>query len=72
MFVNTTAHRLSSSPEVVEWVKGTTLTRVRAATDDATYDRFVERYRTRFVEVVGDRAPYTYLFERILLWARFP
>ena len=23
------------------------------------------------LEVVGDRAPYTYLFKRILLWARF-
>jgi trans-aconitate 2-methyltransferase len=66
------AHRLPSTPEVVEWVKGTTLTRIRGATDDATYARFLDRYRERLVEAVGDRAPYTYLFKRILLWARFP
>lgn len=66
------AHRLPSTPEVVEWVKGTTLTRVRGATDDETYARFLDRYRQRLIEVVGDRAPYTYLFKRILLWARFP
>jgi trans-aconitate 2-methyltransferase len=66
------AHRLPSTPEVVEWVKGTTLTRVRRATDDATYARFLVRYRERLLEVVGDRAPYTYLFQRVLLWARFP
>ena len=65
------AHRLPSTPEVVEWVKGTTLTRVRSATDDAAYAEFLARYRTRLLEVVGDRAPYTYLFKRILLWARF-
>jgi trans-aconitate 2-methyltransferase len=65
------AHRLASTPEVVEWVKGTTLTRVKRATDDVTYQRFVSRYRERFVATVGDRAPYTYLFKRILMWARF-
>jgi trans-aconitate 2-methyltransferase len=65
------AHRLASTPEVVEWVKGTTLTRVRGATDEETYARFLARYRERLLEVVGDRAPYTYLFKRILLWARF-
>jgi len=65
------AHRLRSTPEVVEWVKGTTLTRVRRGADDATYERFLERYRQRLIEAVGDRAPYTYLFKRILFWARF-
>jgi trans-aconitate 2-methyltransferase len=65
------AHRLPSTPEVVEWVKGTTLTRIRRSTDEDTYARFVERYRQRLVEAVGDRAPYTYLFKRILLWGRF-
>lgn len=65
------AHRLPSSPEVVEWVKGTTLNRVRQVTDAVTYARFVAAYRERFVATVGDRAPYSYLFKRILLWARF-
>ena len=65
------AHRLETSAEVVEWVKGTTLTRVRKVTDDAAYDAFLERYRTALLDVIGDQAPYTYLFKRILLRARF-
>jgi trans-aconitate 2-methyltransferase len=64
------AHRLASTSEVIEWVKGTTLTRVRQATDDATYEAFLARYRERLLRAVGDRAPYTYLFTRVLLWAR--
>ncbi len=65
------AHRLASSPEVVEWVKGTTLVRIRRATDDDGYARFLESYRDRLLATIGDKAPYTYLFKRILLWARF-
>jgi trans-aconitate 2-methyltransferase len=64
------AHHLASSAEVVEWVKGTTLTRIRRATDDAGYEAFLDRYRDRLLSVIGDRAPYTYLFKRIHLWAR--
>jgi trans-aconitate 2-methyltransferase len=64
-------HHLPSSAAVVEWVKGTTLTRVRRATDDAGYERFLAAYRTRLLAEIGDRAPYTYLFKRILFRARF-
>jgi trans-aconitate 2-methyltransferase len=65
------AHRLESSAAVVEWVKGTTLTRVRRATDEQGYAEFLDRYRQRLLAVIGDRSPYTYLFKRIHLWARF-
>jgi trans-aconitate 2-methyltransferase len=65
------AHRLASSAEVVEWVKGTTLTRVRRVTDDAAYEVFLARYAERLLATIGDRAPYTYLFKRILFRARF-
>jgi trans-aconitate 2-methyltransferase len=66
------AHRLAGSAEVVEWVKGTTLTRVRRVTDDDGYARFLDRYRKRLLATIGERAPYTYLFKRVLFWARFP
>lgn len=66
------AHHLDASSDVVEWVKGTTLTRIRRATDDEGYARFLDVYRRRLLDVIGDRAPYTYLFKRILFWARFP
>lgn len=64
-------HHLPSSAEVVEWVKGTTLTRVKRATDAEGYERFLTAYRSRLLEVIGDRAPYTYPFKRILFRARF-
>jgi trans-aconitate 2-methyltransferase len=64
-------HHLDSSADVVEWVKGTTLTRVKRATDEAGYERFLAAYRTRLLAEIGNRAPYTYLFKRILFRARF-
>ncbi len=65
-------HHLPSSADVVEWVKGTTLTRVKRVTDAADYERFLADYRRRLLAELGDRAPYTYLFKRILFRARFP
>ena len=65
-------HRLDSTAEVVEWVKGTSLTRFRTRMDDVTYDAFVDRYRARLLEVLGDRRPYFYAFKRILFWGRLP
>ena len=64
-------HHLPSSGDVVEWVKGTTLTRVRRATDEEGYQRFLVAYRERLLAEIGDRAPYTYPFKRILFRARF-
>jgi trans-aconitate 2-methyltransferase len=64
-------HHLPSSADVVEWVKGTTLTRVKRATDAEGYEAFLTAYRARLLEVIGDRAPYTYPFKRILFRARF-
>lgn len=64
-------HHLSSSTDIVEWMKGSTLTRIQRAVDDETYRRFLDRYRERLVAAIGERAPYTFLFKRIHLWARF-
>jgi trans-aconitate 2-methyltransferase len=64
-------HHLGASADVVEWVKGTTLTRVKRATDEDGYERFLAAYRARLLAEIGDRAPYTYLFKRILFRARF-
>ena len=33
--------------------------------------QFVERYRERLIEELGEREPYFYGFRRILCWARF-
>jgi trans-aconitate 2-methyltransferase len=64
-------HRLDSSAEVVEWVLGTLLTPYRSRLDEATFARFVDRYRERLLAELGDVRPYFYPFRRILCWARF-
>ena len=63
-------HRLPSTSDVVEWVKGTSLTRFKAALPGDEYDRFVAEYRRRLLAELGDRSPYFYPFKRVLLWAR--
>lgn len=63
-------HVLPSTAAVVEWTKGTSLTRIRRALPDDLYEAFVIRYRERLLDVVGDRAPYFYAFKRILFRAR--
>jgi trans-aconitate 2-methyltransferase len=64
-------HHLRSTREVVEWVKGTTLTRFKEPFGQEGWDRFVDLYRTRLLGVLGDRSPYLYPFKRILLWGRY-
>ena len=63
-------HHLDSSADVVEWVKGTNLTRFKSRLSPELYDHFLERYRDRLIAVIGDRKPYLYTFKRILFWAR--
>ncbi len=65
-------HLLASTEDVVEWVKGTLLTPYRERLDPATYAAFVERYRSRLLDILGDQRPYFYPFKRILCWARRP
>ncbi len=64
------AHHLASTAEVVEWVKGTSLTRFKGDLGVEQWDRFVEAYRQRLVAVLGDRSPFFYPFKRILMWGQ--
>ena len=64
----------TSSPrpsDVVEWVMGTLLTPYRTRLSPELFTAFVERYRERLLEELGEREPYFYGFRRILCWARF-
>jgi trans-aconitate 2-methyltransferase len=63
-------HHMDSTSDVVEWVKGTTLTRFRERLSPELYEAFVVRYADALIEVLGDRRPYFYAFKRILFWAR--
>jgi trans-aconitate 2-methyltransferase len=63
-------HRLASTAAVVEWVKGTTLTRFKGPLGTDRWEQFVVAYRARLLSALGDRAPYFYPFKRILMWGR--
>jgi trans-aconitate 2-methyltransferase len=63
-------HHLDASADVVEWAKGTHLTYFRARLNDELYDLYLERYRRRLLDEIGERQPYLYTFKRILFWGR--
>lgn len=61
-------HHLPSTAAVAEWTRGTSLVRFRRLLPEELFERFVERYRRRLLDVLGDRSPFFYPFKRILLW----
>lgn len=63
---------MPSTGAVVEWTKGTSLTRFFAALPDELHEPFVDAYRAELIARVGDRTPYFYAFKRILMWAVRP
>jgi len=65
-------HVLASTAEVVNWVRGTTLTRFESRLPADVYARFLDRYAERLLDVVGRQEPYFYAFKRILVWGRLP
>jgi trans-aconitate 2-methyltransferase len=64
-------HELASTDEVVQWVMGTLLTPYRQRLSPELFEAFIDRYRERLLEELGEREPYFYGFKRILCWARF-
>ena len=63
-------HHLPSTAHVVDWVKGTTLTRFKEPLGKDGWNQFVELYRKRLLTELGDRSPFLYPFKRILMWGR--
>ncbi|MGH9134385.1 MAG: methyltransferase domain-containing protein, partial [Ilumatobacteraceae bacterium] len=64
-------HVLDSTAAVVEWVRGTTLTRFFKRLPTELHEPFVDTYRTALLARLGERAPYFYPFKRILMWGRW-
>ena len=62
-------HRLESTASVVDWARGTTLTRFTRLLEPDLAGLFIDAYRTRIVDELGDVSPYFYPFKRILMWA---
>lgn len=62
-------HPMSSGSDVIEWTKGTLLTRYQKRLAEAEFKSFLEAYRERLLSVIGT-GPYFYPFKRILVWGR--
>jgi trans-aconitate 2-methyltransferase len=65
-------HVLPSTRHVVEWVRGTTLTRFEKRLEPDAYEAFVADYETELLKELGDHEPHFFPFRRILMWARLP
>ena len=63
-------HVLASSRSVVDWVRGTTLTRFQRRLEADMFAEFVNAYENRLIEVIGEHVPYFFPFRRILMWGR--
>lgn len=63
-------HQLSSSEEVLEWVKGSLLTYYRERLPRELYGAFLDRYRRELLAELPDRRPFFYPFQRLFLWAK--
>jgi trans-aconitate 2-methyltransferase len=65
-------HLLASSRSVVDWVRGSTLTRFESRLEPAMYDEFVAAYERALIDVIGEHSPHFFPFRRILMWGRLP
>lgn len=65
-------HLLPESRSVVEWVRGTTLTRFQKVMPPDAFAQFLAEYEARLLEVIGESSPYFFPFRRILMWGRLP
>lgn len=65
-------HVLPSTRHVVEWVRGTMLTRFEKRLDAEAFNAFVADYEIELLRVLGDHEPHFFPFRRILMWGRLP
>lgn len=63
-------HVLGERKDVIEWVKGTTLTRFQARLSAEDYRLFLEEYQIRLFAELKDEKPFFYPFKRLFLYGR--
>ena len=63
-------HVFASSADVVDWTRGSSLTRFFRRLPPELHEPFVDAYREELLGRIGSHEPYLYTFKRILLWGR--
>ncbi len=64
------SHVFDSSADVVEWARGSSLTRFFRRLPPDLHEPFVDAYREELLGRIGRSRPYLYTFKRILMWGR--
>jgi trans-aconitate 2-methyltransferase len=65
-------HLLPSSRHVVEWVRGTTLTRFEKVLEPELFAAYLGEYERELLAEIGEHSPFFFGFRRVLLWGRLP
>jgi trans-aconitate 2-methyltransferase len=65
-------HVLPRSRDVVEWVRGTTLTRFEKVLEPSLFQQFLAEYERELLAEIGEREPFFFAFRRVLMWGRLP
>lgn len=60
-------HPMASGRDVIEWTKGTALTRYQSQLSPGDFGIFLKEYERELINVIGE-GPYFYAFKRMLLW----
>lgn len=63
-------HVLANTRDIVQWVRGTTLTRFQKRLPADVFERFVADYEAELLARIGERSPCFFPFRRILFWGR--
>ncbi|MBC7661130.1 MAG: hypothetical protein H7249_15640 [Chitinophagaceae bacterium] len=61
-------HNLASGRDVIEWTKGSYLTRFQTELSVADFQYFVGEYTKRLIAKIGE-GPYFYTYKRMFFWA---
>jgi trans-aconitate 2-methyltransferase len=63
-------HQLDSREQVVEWVKGSTLTDFQRQLSPELFSKFLSEYRARLMAKLPEGSPFTYTFRRLFIWGQ--
>ncbi len=65
-------HELSSRDDVVEWYRGSLLTDYQKKLSPELFGQYMDRYAERVRQILPDRRPYLFTFNRILMRGKKP
>ena len=69
-FVKVYGHELPHTNDAIEFMKATGLREYLAQLDEAGQSAFLDAYRERLFELVGERSPYFFQLNRLLFWGQ--